>query len=115
MCNTLKLRYSWGKLGNQNTNSWYPTYPSMGYYPDSSGWLVGGKKPTYATAPGLISTSLTWEKNRTWDIGIDWGLFNNRLTGTADYYNRRTIDMVGPARNSPVCSAHRCPTSTTSR
>ncbi|WP_290455324.1 SusC/RagA family TonB-linked outer membrane protein [Paramuribaculum intestinale] len=101
VCNTLKLRYSWGKLGNQNTDNWYPTYPSMGYYPDSSGWLVGGKKPTYATAPGLISTSLTWEKNRTWDIGIDWGLFNNRLTGTADYYNRRTIDMVGPGEKLP--------------
>ena len=100
-CNTLKLRYSWGKLGNQNTNNWYPTYASMGYAPNGSSWLVDGKKPTIASMPGLISTSLTWEKNRTWDIGLDWGLFNNRLTGTFDYYNRKTIDMVGPGEALP--------------
>ncbi len=99
--NTLKVRYSWGKLGNQNTNSWYPTYANMGYATNSSGWLVDGKKPTVATMPGLISTSLTWEKNRTWDIGLDWGLFNNRFTGTVDYYNRKTMDMVGPGAALP--------------
>lgn len=100
-CNTLKLRFSWGKLGNQNTNSWYPTYATMGFSPSSSDWLVGGNKGTIASMPGLISTSLTWEKNRTWDIGLDWGLFNNRLTGTVDYYNRKTMDMVGPGEVLP--------------
>lgn len=99
--NTLKVRYSWGKLGNQNTNNWYPTYANMGYHPDNSSWLVDGKKPTVATMPGLISTSLTWEKNRTWDIGLDWGMFNNRFTGTIDYYNRKTMDMVGPGEALP--------------
>ena len=99
--NTLKVRYSWGKLGNQNTNSWYPTYANMGSYAESSSWLVDGKRPTYATMPGLISTSLTWEKNRTWDIGLDWGMFNNRFTGTFDYYNRKTMDMVGPGEALP--------------
>ena len=101
VCNTLKLRYSWGKLGNQNTNSWYPTYATMGFSSTGSGWLVDGKKPAYGTMPGLISTSLTWEKNRTWDIGLDFGLFSNRLTGTIDYYNRKTEDMVGPGTPLP--------------
>lgn len=96
VCNQLKLRYSWGKLGNQNTDNWYPTYSAMGYSQNASWWLVDGQKQTIATMPGLISTSLTWEKNRTWDIGLDWGMFNNRFTGTVDYYNRKTIDMVGP-------------------
>ncbi len=100
-CNTLKLRYSWGKLGNQNTNSWYPTYANMGWSTSASGWLVNGTKPSYATMPGLISETLTWEKNRTWDIGLDWGLFNNRLTGTFDYYQRKTEDMVGPGSPLP--------------
>lgn len=101
-CNTLKLRYSWGKLGNQNTDSWYPTYSVMGYSPSSSGWLInGGNKGTIASMPGLISSTLTWEKNRTWDIGLDWGLFNNRLTGSFDYYNRKTVDMVGPGEVLP--------------
>ena len=95
-CNQLKLRYSWGKLGNQNTDNWYPTYVTMGYSGNSSTWLINGNKNAIATMPGLVSSSLTWEKNRTWDIGLDWSLFNNRLTGTVDYYNRKTIDMVGP-------------------
>lgn len=101
VCNQLKARFSWGKLGNQNTNSWYPTYAAIGYYSNYSWWLVDGQKPTIATMPGLISSSLTWEKNRTWDIGLDWSLFSNRFTGTIDYYNRKTMDMVGPGEVLP--------------
>ncbi|MDE5688769.1 MAG: TonB-dependent receptor [Paramuribaculum sp.] len=100
--NTLKLRYSWGKLGNQNTDNWYPTYVTMGYAGNNAGWLVNGTdKNATAWMPGLVSSTLTWEKNRTWDIGLDWGLFNNRFTGTIDYYNRRTQDMVGPGEVLP--------------
>lgn len=100
-CNQLKLRYSWGKLGNQNTDNWYPTYVTMPYSGNASGWLVNGSKNAISGMPGLVSSSLTWEKNRTWDIGLDWALFNNRLTGTIDYYNRKTIDMVGPGVTLP--------------
>ena len=99
--NNLKLRYSWGILGNQNTDAWYPTYSNMGYFANSYGWLVNGQKPTYATAPGLIASTLTWERNRTWDIGLDFGFFNNRLYGSFDYYNRKTKDMVGPGPDLP--------------
>lgn len=101
-CNQFKLRASWGRLGNQNTNSWYPTYATMGYYPNSSGWLVNGAKPTYATMPSLVSSGLTWEKNETWDIGADLSFLNNRLTATVDYYQRRTYDMVGPGKTLPT-------------
>ncbi|MDE5745746.1 MAG: SusC/RagA family TonB-linked outer membrane protein, partial [Paramuribaculum sp.] len=99
--NTLKVRYSWGKLGNQNTDSWYPTYTAMGFSPNSSAWLVNNAHQTVSSMPGLVAASLTWEKNRTWDIGLDWGMFNNRFTGTIDYYNRKTIDMVGPGEVLP--------------
>ena len=97
-----KLRYSWGKLGNQNTDNRYPTYVAMGYSPASSGWLInGGNKGNIASMPGLVSSTLTWEKNRTWDIGFDFGFLNNRLTGSFDYYNRKTVDMVGPGATLP--------------
>ncbi|MCH5318538.1 MAG: TonB-dependent receptor [Paramuribaculum sp.] len=99
--NTLKVRYSWGRLGNQNTNSWYPTYSNMGYSSGTYGWLVNNQKQTQATPPSLVASTLTWEKNRTWDIGFDWGFFNNRLTGSFDYYNRKTMDMVGPGPDLP--------------
>jgi TonB-linked SusC/RagA family outer membrane protein len=99
--NTLKLRGSWGRLGNQNTNSWYPTYSNMGYSANSYGWLINGEKPTYATQPSLVASTLTWEKNQTWDVGLDWGFLNNRLTGSFDYYQRKTLDMVGPGADLP--------------
>lgn len=100
--NTLKLRASWGQLGNQNTDNWYPFYPTIGFSAQGSNWLVNGVKPNTASQPGLVSNTLTWEKSRTWEVGIDWGAFNNRLTGSFGYYQRNTFDMVGPAPELPV-------------
>lgn len=99
--NTFKLRASWGELGNQNTDSWYPFYSTIGYNPNNSHWLVNGEKPNTASQPGLVSSLLTWEKSRTWEIGLDWGALNNRLTGSFGYFQRSTYDMVGPAQELP--------------
>ncbi len=99
--NTLKLRASWGELGNQNTDNWYPFYPTVGYSQQGSSWLVNGAKPNTASQPSLVSSSLTWEKSRTWEIGLDWGALNNRLTGSFGYFQRKTYDMVGPAPELP--------------
>lgn len=99
--NMLKLRASWGQLGNQNTENWYPFYPTIGYKAKDSNWLVNGVKPNKSWQPALVSTLLTWEKSRTWEIGLDWGAFNNRLTGSFGYFQRKTYDMVGPAPELP--------------
>lgn len=99
--NNLKLRGSWGMLGNQNTDNWYPFYSVMGYSTNAGSWLVGGKKPNISSQPALVSTLLTWEKSRTWDVGFDLGFFNNRLTASFDYFQRKTYDMVGPAPELP--------------
>lgn len=99
--NILKLRASWGKLGNQNTDNWYPFYPTIGYSAKAGGWLVGGQKPNISSEPGLVSSLLTWEKSRTWEVGLDWGLFSDRLTGSFGYFQRSTYDMVGPAPELP--------------
>lgn len=40
---------------------------------------------------------MTWETIESWDIGLDFGLLDNRLTGSVGYYNRYTYDMIGPA------------------
>lgn len=100
--NTLKLRASWGQLGNQNTDNWYPFYPTIGFSSQGGNWLINGAKPNTASQPGLVSSTLTWEKSRTWEVGLDWGAFNNRLTGSFGYYQRKTFDMVGPAPELPV-------------
>ena len=99
--NMLKVRGSWGQLGNTNTNdAWYPFYQTM---PQGSNynWLVNGVRPNYASLPGIVSTLKTWETIETWDIGLDWAFFNNRLTGSFDYFVRWTYDMIGPASELP--------------
>lgn len=98
---TLKFRGSYGELGNQNTSAWYPTYRAMELKTANGGWLQNGVKPNTAKVGDLISTALTWETVRTWNIGLDWGLFNNRLTGAFDVYTRYTDNMVGPAPELP--------------
>ena len=100
--NTLKLRASWGQLGNQNTDNWYPFYPTIGFTSQGGNWLINNAKPNVASQPSLVSSTLTWEKSRTWEVGVDWGAFNNRLTGSFGYYQRKTFDMVGPAPELPV-------------
>lgn len=99
----LKVRASYGQLANQNTSSWYPTYRSMTLSALSGNWLnANGTRPNTALVGALVSSSLTWETVRTYNIGIDYGLFNNRLTGSFDYFERKTLDMVGPAPELPV-------------
>lgn len=99
---TLKLRASYGSLGNQNTTNWYQTYQTMTVGSSNGSWLMNGKKPNTATAPGLVSTTLTWETIESYNIGLDWGIFNNRLTGSFDYYIRNTKNMVGNAPELPA-------------
>ncbi|WP_374164823.1 SusC/RagA family TonB-linked outer membrane protein [Arcticibacter sp. MXS-1] len=98
----LKLRASYGKLGNQNTNTWYPTYATIGTGTANGSWLVDGAKPNTANAPGLISTSLTWEKIRSWNFGADWEMFRSRLTGSFDYFLRYTDNGVGVGETLPA-------------
>lgn len=97
----LKLRFSYGQLGNQNTSSYYPTYRVMSLGAANGTWIQNGMQPNTASVGSLISEALTWETVRTWDIGLDWGLLNNRLTGSADYFIRYTKNMVGPADQMP--------------
>lgn len=102
--NTLKLRGSWGELGNQNTTSLYPYIQLMKFAAQDkdSHWLINNARPNTANAPDLISVLLGWERMRSWNIGIDLGILNNRLTLSFDWFNRKTIDMVGPAPELPV-------------
>ncbi|TXI33574.1 MAG: TonB-dependent receptor [Niabella sp.] len=97
-----KVRASYGELGNQNTSSWYPFYLTQPYSIGNGGWLLAGDKPNTASAPGLISTTLTWERVQSFNYGIDMAALNNRLTLVAEYYKRKTYNMVGPAPELPV-------------
>ena len=98
----LKLRTSWGQLGNTSSRydsfwDWYPFYQQQSISSASGGWLINGEKPNTAYIPGIVNSSMTWETVETWDVGLDWAAFNNRLTGSFDWYSRTTKDMIGPA------------------
>jgi TonB-linked SusC/RagA family outer membrane protein len=100
--NQFKLRGSYGLLGNQNTSGLYPTYQTMGYGTANGGWLINGMRPNTSSAPALISTSMTWERIRSWNAGVDFGLLDNRLTGSFEMFTRFTEDMIGPAPALPT-------------
>lgn len=75
--------------------------PNLRCFCRGGGWIQNGIKPNTATVPGLISSTMGWERIRNWNIGLDFGAFNNRLTGSFDYYTRETLDMIGPAPELP--------------
>lgn len=100
--NMFKFKASWGELGNQNTSSLYPFYETLPIGINSGNWLVNGDKTNTADSPALVSTLLTWERIQTLNIGVDFGAFSNRLTGTFELFKRKTLDMVGPAPQLPA-------------
>lgn len=102
LISTLKVRGSYGELGNQNTKLWYPTYLTMPVGVSDGKWLINGAKYNTASAPGLISTTMGWETVKTIDIGLDVNLFNNRLSASFDWFKRNTNDMIGPAPSLPA-------------
>lgn len=114
--NNFKIRGSYGSLGNQNTynstdyrKAFYPTVQTMPVYTAEGSWLVNGVKPNIASAPSIVSSSLTWEKVRTWDAGVDFSMFKNRLTGTFDYFVRYTDDMLAPGVELPATLGTKVP------
>ncbi len=97
-----KLRASYGELGNQNTSNWYPFYLTQPFSVANGSWLLNSDKTNTAYAPGLISTLLTWERVTSRNFGLDISALRNRLTVNADYFVRKTLNMVGPAPELPV-------------
>ena len=102
----LKLRGSWGALGNTNTKALYPWFLNLPVTAASttagSTWLLNGNRQTISSAPGIVSSDLTWERVQSWNAGLDFALLNNRLRGSFDYFVRDTKDVVGPS--SPLTS-----------
>lgn len=98
--NDVKLRASYGALGNQDVrDQYYPYIPvmSMGTLP----WITNGQRTQYVTVPGPISPTLTWEKVNSVDLGIDLSFMKNRLNASFDWYVRNTKDMLTKGMTLP--------------
>ena len=99
--NDLKIRASYGSLGNQAVSGNFPYLATYGTTPSLS-YMLGGQRPLVVNPYGtLVANSLTWETVNQMNVGIDFGFFNNRLTGSFDYYVRDTEDMLSPANEPP--------------
>jgi TonB-dependent starch-binding outer membrane protein SusC len=90
----LKLRASWGITGNQAIGP----YQTLGRISSGANYPYNGTEGTdlgffIANAP---NPNLKWESTRQTDVGIDFGIFNGRLNVTADYYHKKTTDLLMP-------------------
>lgn len=96
----LKVRGSYGSVGN-NAVGTYPYISTMSS--ESSGWLINNSEtePTFTT-PGAVSSSLTWEKVTTLDIGLDARLFDDKIDLTFDWYTRTTSNMLSAGITLPA-------------
>lgn len=93
-----KLRFSWGENGNRSLADPYIALANLGAgmgatqgYIDASGNTVEYR---YYTMDRLANKSLQWEKTTSWNIGLDFGFLNDRITGSIDYYHMPTTDMI---------------------
>ena len=85
----LKLRGSYGVTGNQSIPP-YSSLSQLGYFRyNFNGQTVSGYAPTNVANPNL-----SWEKTSQLDFGFDLGLFNNRVNVVADYYYKKTTDLL---------------------
>lgn len=90
---TLKVRASYGSVGNQALASWYPYISTMAT--ETVSWVgTDMNQVSTTTTPSAVNPDMTWEKIRTLDIGFDAGFFNNELNVTFDWYQRRNVGML---------------------
>ena len=100
--NLLKVRLSYGQLGNQNIGGYYPFYPSLGTTTaNNSHYLFSTGKDVYVTSPGLVDPSLTWETTTSLDAGIDMSFLDSRLNFSFDWYRRDVTDIAAPSDIKP--------------
>ncbi|WP_052272825.1 TonB-dependent receptor [Flavihumibacter solisilvae] len=89
--NSMKLRGSWGQLGNQNVVGYYPTFSSIspGVNYSFNQTLASGIAPKNGA-----NADIQWEATTTTGIGLDAAFLQNRLEFTADYFQRKTTDIL---------------------
>lgn len=104
--NNLKIRASYGSLGDQifiGESNYYPFYPYLATTrPTSTNWLFGGGQQASVYAPPLVNQDLTWVTTSTLNIGVDAAFLNRRLNASFDWYVRKAKNYAGPAKATPA-------------
>ena len=89
----LKLRASWGQLGNQTLDGYWPYLTTITQNYENS-YSAGGQLTSGAAVTQLIDENITWETTSSLDVGLDVGLLNNKLNIELDYFNKTTRDIL---------------------
>ena len=96
-----KLRASYGVNGNNNLPNDYASIATIGSAGYVLGWVPVGTPPVLSqvsvigqTPNVLANPDLKWEKSQTYDLGFDFGILKNRITGSFDYYNKLNTDLL---------------------
>ena len=84
----LKLRLGWGKTGQQDTGKEYYTAIYKVSTSENHRYPVGPNNPGTLYQPLPYNDDLTWETTTTWNLGLDYGMFDQRLTLNLDAYYR---------------------------
>lgn len=99
--NDLKLRYGWGKTGQQDIGSDY--YPYLARYTQSTGTAQYQFGNTFYSfmRPVAYDKDIRWESTTTNNIGLDFGFFNNRISGNIEVYKKETKDLLSAVDIAP--------------
>lgn len=97
----LKLRASYGLLGNQAGAALYTFASTMSLNSGLGNYIFDDGRHIFTKAPLVVNPSTTWEKVESKNIGLDFGFWNNALTGSLDIFQRDTKDMMGPGEAFP--------------
>lgn len=99
LVNDLRLRASWGRMGNGNVGA-YQFQQQFGI--SQSGFITNGTKPNQTSAPAVLPNGLTWETAATTNVGLDFDILSNRLTFSGDVYTRKTTNMYTASLTPPA-------------
>lgn len=93
----MKLRASYGELGNERLNAFFPAVAPLEFEENPVIFLDANGQPIPLTSiaqTSLAAETLTWETTKTYNFGLDLGFFNDRLSITSDYFIKQTEDML---------------------
>jgi len=89
-----KLRLGWGVTGQQNiSNNDYPYLPRYTLSEETARYMFGNSF-VYTFRPEGYDANIKWEETTTYNIGLDYGIFDNRVNGSVDAYYRYTDDLI---------------------
>lgn len=97
----LKLRLGWGVTGQQDIGDNYYPYQAIYQIADPTAYYQFGDQWIPTLRPNRYDKNIKWETTTTYNIGFDYGFFNNRVTGAIDAYVRQTDDLIA---NIPIAS-----------